>query len=630
MLLGYSSLAGVLNSSSQAKLHQERNPGFSFVPLKEESSSFAADTEVVSEEWEKLTVYVPRDTDAFLMRVGLENLKVIDDEYSEKFDKVLATLQKFGHIHEKDANATRKQRAEWLIIGGIAVRRKKVSEWIMSQSKEEMDAIARTSLAEPIMAENKETSMKPTVEVDINEIRRITGFSFSPFVKHENKNVFIPWKKKYLECQAKMLLLLATRQAGKTHDTAELCVEKSFLPGHMIIVASVSIASTDNLLRYFKSHIRNFPEGVFVEDKQKRIMKNTISGSEVHFRTAGTMKDADNIRGMTADLLICDEAWLFEDGIFDEVLEPTLDARDGSCIMLTTVRKERNWFFRLLADVRAGRKPDSEVIIVPYTENPFLPPRRRAEIKSKEHLPHIRREYMCEITASESAMFSPSFTKELPMLSECGFAVAYDPARKHDRAGYSILAVTPSGMRVNICADEIPLTHKDDWGRQREFMDKVINSLPSKPVFVMDVTGVGDGVAKIFSDGGITVDAKIQYTQGTVENDLGDGAFRIGKSMLINGTEDSFEQRELLLYEPMCVKLKEEISYAERKVSTSGLVGFESPFFDDIINANMMADWAARKFRPVAVKKKVEEKTLDFQTYQNSIVPRKIVGHNLF
>jgi len=110
---------------------------------------------------------------------------------------------------------------------------------------------------------------------------------------------------------------------------------------------------------------------------------------------------------------------------------------------------------------------------------------------------------------------------------------------------------------------------------------------------------VGDGVAEIFAMGGQAFDLKVRYVAGSSVSldDKDSKVRRVGKSFLVNAFRDECENKELTVYAPTCADLLEEAGFATVKKLNSGTETFESSFFDDVLNASMLARYGWRELR---------------------------------
>lgn len=132
-----------------------------------------------------------------------------------------------------------------------------------------------------------------TVLVDIEEIIKVSGYSFSPLIRGERH--YIPWQEACIYDQNRFITIVGSRQGGKSHVMALRALVDSFKGyRHDIGVFAFLAETTGHIYKYLTRLIENFPEGTFVESKQKGWITNTLTGSRIIFRSLS--KEADRIR----------------------------------------------------------------------------------------------------------------------------------------------------------------------------------------------------------------------------------------------------------------------------------------------------------------------------------------------
>ena len=554
----------------------------------------------------------------YLRSKGPEAIRDAAVAQRDQFQKYVAKLLKFGNVTPARAEATVAHRRELLFLGGLAFPMKEALSLAMEMERSrDDDRMAAELLPQPeaevadfVISEKKAQEFNG---LDVKEIRRLTGYTTRPFIRHAGGEVFIEWQERLLReiARNRYVIVVGSRQMGKTYSVAELVFEESWKPGSETMVVSISVDSATQTLRYLREFMRNFPSEAFSYDKARRILTNNVSGGRVSFRTVGKPEDADRIRGSTVDLLVVDEAAFVDDEVFESVLEPTLDAREGRLVAISTPRG-KNWFHRLFAEALSGKLPSSHAMRVTFRDNPVLPPARRAVIESRLDRPNVRREYCCEFVEGGDAFDVPA-ASSFPKVSGMPCVLAYDPARRADRAGYALRVLDrPTGKWVAAVADAVPEDSKRKWEDQAKFLLSVEASLGARPLRVMDVTGLGDPVAEIARGAGWAPDVLVRYTGGTGEKEAenGSGTFtewNVGKSLLVSRYMDSCASGACPAYRPTCGKLFEEASFATVDRSVSGMCVMKSPFFDDVLNADMVASWAASRLAGMAEAKASKE-----------------------
>ncbi len=124
------------------------------------------------------------------------------------------------------------------------------------------------------------------------------------------------------------------RQAGKSLVISIIAILEALKnPGGHIIIVGPTDRQAGELFQKIQNHVKNAPIGQEVESTTQRqmIMKNGCRISA--FPTGDT---GDNIRGMTANVLIMEEAAFIKDSIVNQVLLPMVAATNGKVIKIST------------------------------------------------------------------------------------------------------------------------------------------------------------------------------------------------------------------------------------------------------------------------------------------------------
>jgi hypothetical protein len=151
-----------------------------------------------------------------------------------------------------------------------------------------------------------------------------------------------PWQREALTTPARNILLLASRQAGKSTVSALMALHQAvYHPGSLILVVSPAERQSKRLLRvirrYYGALASQAPavsEGVLVLELR--------NGSAIH---ALPGKEA-TIRGFSdVDLLLIDEAARVDDALYAAV-RPMLALSQGQLVALSTPFGKRGFFYR--------------------------------------------------------------------------------------------------------------------------------------------------------------------------------------------------------------------------------------------------------------------------------------------
>lgn len=245
-------------------------------------------------------------------------------------------------------------------------------------------------------------------------------------------------------------------------------------------------------------------------------------------------------------------------------------------------------------------------IRVSADNNPLIHPTRKKYIYDNKAKPAIQREYFNRWGKSEDSKFNPTATSITdpnnppPTPSSQGHIIlAMDPARKKDRSAYAYIYASNNQIII-LKSGEVPPQFKNDWNLQAQY--HLSQLAPFKEKYktfstVIDATGVGDGVTSIFQKAGFHINHTIRYTSGQSESEPIPGHHNVAKHILINNLLDLYENKNVIIIQETNTLLMEEFSYMNLKETRFGSLGFDSRFYDDLINAVMIGLYIAKKYR---------------------------------
>jgi hypothetical protein len=146
------------------------------------------------------------------------------------------------------------------------------------------------------------------------------------------------WQREVLETSARDILMLASRQAGKSTVSVLMALHQAvYVPGSLILVISPSERQSKRLLRSYGALASVAPavtEGILTIELR--------NGSEIH---ALPGKEA-TIRGYSeVDLLLIDEASRVDDALYSAI-RPMLALSQGRLVALSTPFGKRGFFWR--------------------------------------------------------------------------------------------------------------------------------------------------------------------------------------------------------------------------------------------------------------------------------------------
>jgi hypothetical protein len=150
------------------------------------------------------------------------------------------------------------------------------------------------------------------------------------------------WQREVLTTTARDILLLCSRQAGKSTVAALLALHAAvFAPGSLVLALSPSERQSKRLLRVIRRHYEAF-RSLAPATTEGQLTLELRNGSEIH---ALPGKEG-TVRGFAeVDLLIIDEAARVADELYASV-RPMLAVSGGQLIALSTPFGKRGFFHR--------------------------------------------------------------------------------------------------------------------------------------------------------------------------------------------------------------------------------------------------------------------------------------------
>ena len=207
-----------------------------------------------------------------------------------------------------------------------------------------------------------------------------------------------PWQRSVLRSQADRLLLLCSRQAGKSTATAALALHTAiYEPGALVLLLSPSLRQSGELFRKVGGFYGDLGKPVSAEQESATTLA-LGNGS----RIVSLPGSPDTIRGFSGvRLLIIDEAALTSDALF-VATSPMLAVSRGRLVALSTPMGQRGWFHDQWEDPHsAWQKIKATAWDCPRIAREFL-----EEQKKLLGERWFRQEYECSFEATLDQVFS--------------------------------------------------------------------------------------------------------------------------------------------------------------------------------------------------------------------------------
>ena len=315
-----------------------------------------------------------------------------------------------------------------------------------------------------------------------------------------------------LENPARRRLIVSGRQVGKTQMLGVYAIWWGLLrPNHTILI----VAPTLRQSKIMYDRVREMIErNTFVAS---HCIHNTISYIEFDNHTKIYCLPAgmtgENIRGYPSDLVICDEAPIIKDRVF-QAITPGLSARKGTLILSGTPWGQSGYFWRVFTT----DEHDDDYKFMKYrimtAENPLTDEKFLASERRRMTDAEYRMEYEAEFIPELDEYYPRHLLKEC--LDDYGYeesavrrdiVIGVDPARfgsdetalvMLERLSDASLEAVPKGMSlykvIAIMTEQV--TTIPEIARM---VKEAINQYHPKRV-VVDETGLGGGVVDILTE----------------------------------------------------------------------------------------------------------------------------------
>jgi hypothetical protein len=206
------------------------------------------------------------------------------------------------------------------------------------------------------------------------------------------------WQAMVLESEERKLLMLCSRQSGKSTTAAMLAVHEAiYQPGSLALCLAPSLRQSGELFRTCRQIVGRVEVEVPEIIAESALRLELGNGS----RIIALPGSESTTRGYSAaTLVVIDEAARVSDELIAAV-RPTLATTNGRIIALSTPAGKRGWFYLEWASGQGWFRTKVVADDCPRISSEFLEDERRI---LGEH--QFMQEYMCEFYDADSAVFS--------------------------------------------------------------------------------------------------------------------------------------------------------------------------------------------------------------------------------
>jgi hypothetical protein len=208
------------------------------------------------------------------------------------------------------------------------------------------------------------------------------------------------WQSDLLRSDAKQMILLCSRQSGKSTISSILGLHTAlYQPNSLVLLLSPSLRQSQELFRKLKDCFNAVACGALpalVEESALRLEFDNGS------RVVSLPGSEATIRGFSAvSLLVIDEASLVEDSLYQSV-RPMLATSNGRLILLSTPRGKRGFFF----DTWSTAGDEWHRTRITATECPRISAHWLEN--ERQTIPDFwfRQEFLCEFVETTDQLFS--------------------------------------------------------------------------------------------------------------------------------------------------------------------------------------------------------------------------------
>jgi hypothetical protein len=208
-----------------------------------------------------------------------------------------------------------------------------------------------------------------------------------------------PWQSDLLRSDARQMILLCSRQSGKSTVSSILAIHEAiYCPNSLILLLSPSLRQSQELFRKLQSVYNELDSPSLPQTTEESALRMELSNGSRIVALPG--KEA-TIRGFSGvNLLVIDEASRVPDELYQSV-RPMLAVSGGRIVLLSTPFGKRGFFYSEWTDGPGWQKVKITADQCPRINKEWLE-REKAMIGDWWYL----QEYFCEFVETNDQVFS--------------------------------------------------------------------------------------------------------------------------------------------------------------------------------------------------------------------------------
>ncbi len=207
------------------------------------------------------------------------------------------------------------------------------------------------------------------------------------------------WQSDLLRSDARQMILLCSRQSGKSTVSSILAIHEAiYCPNSLILLLSPSLRQSQELFRKLQSVYNELDSPSLPQTTEESALRMELSNGSRIVALPG--KEA-TIRGFSGvNLLVIDEASRVPDELYQSV-RPMLAVSGGRIVLLSTPFGKRGFFYSEWTDGQGWQKVKITADQCPRIDKEWLE-REKAMIGDWWYL----QEYFCEFVETNDQVFS--------------------------------------------------------------------------------------------------------------------------------------------------------------------------------------------------------------------------------
>ena len=262
-----------------------------------------------------------------------------------------------------------------------------------------------------------------------------------------------------------------------------------------------------NVRRGYAEVVRQIPRELLAKPAPaptaQELVLQLVNGSRIEFYSAG---NPDALAGAGVDYVVFDEAALADEGVWFQLVRPTLMDTGGQALLISTPRG-RNWFYRLDMKGKDPGEPDFKSWHFSQYSNPYVPDEESDAAKNEMPDVMYRQEILAEYVSSAASIFDveqEGAVVPLEVEPQGHVFMGVDLAKQHD---WTVITASRD-------TDRMPCFHEKfndlKWPIQRERIADAAATIEGYPgvtglTVVIDSTSIGDVIVDDLEDEGLDV-----------------------------------------------------------------------------------------------------------------------------